>query len=63
MAYKGYEEMNYKGVEITMLESGNFKLISPVNGTVRIFKTIERAIYYIDHAEDLHYWAKVNPWD
>lgn len=47
-------EQTYKGVQITKNEkSGNYYLKSPVNGTQRIFKTIERALYYIDYCEAL----------
>ena len=45
--------MTYKGIKITMDKDGDFRLFSPVNGTLRIFDTLERAKYYIDHAEDL----------
>jgi len=44
--------MTYKGVEITRNEkNGKFYLISPVNGTQRIFKTLELAKAYIDRAD------------
>ena len=43
----------YKGVEITVRTSGKFQLISPVNGTLRIFNTLAQAQYYIDNAVTL----------
>lgn len=43
--------MVYNGVEITAnTATGSFYLKSPVNGTQRIFRTLEKAMYYIDHA-------------
>lgn len=57
--------MKYKGVEITVRASGKYQLISPNNGTTRIFKTIEKAKYYIDHYEALDSHAEAmarNPW-
>ena len=44
----------YQGIEITQNpKSGNFYLISPVTHTQRIFDSLERAHYYIDHADVL----------
>ena len=54
--------MTYKGVEITVRTSGKFQLISPVNGTLRIFNTLEQAQYYIDHAVALDSHAKAMGW-
>lgn len=42
--------MTYKNVEIIVRKSGKFQLISPVNGTIRIFTTIEHVKNYIDNA-------------
>lgn len=42
--------MIYNGIEIRVRKAGNFELNSPVNGTLRIFNTLEKAKYYIDHA-------------
>lgn len=42
--------MIYKGVEIKQNEkSGNYYLNSPVNGTQRIFRDIEKAKCYVEH--------------
>lgn len=51
--------MNYKGVEITVRKSGKFQLTSPVNGTTRIFPTLEMAKAYVDRAEDLDFRARM----
>ena len=50
--------MTYKGVEITVRTSGKFQLISPVNGTLRIFRTLEKAMYYVDNAVAIDSHAK-----
>lgn len=57
--------MTYKGVEITVTKSGKFSLISPVNGTLRIFNTMDLAVNYINKAEIIDSHAKAlarNPW-
>lgn len=55
--------MNYKGVEITKNEkSGKFYLLSPVNGTWRIFKTLEMAKNYIDKADVIDSKARAMGW-
>lgn len=42
--------MNYKNTEIKQNEkSGNFYLNSPVNGTTRIFRDIDKTKAYIDN--------------
>lgn len=41
--------MRYKGIEITKTETGKYKIISPYNGTVRIFKNKELLKNYIDN--------------
>lgn len=44
--------MRYKAIEITKSEkTGNYYLISPINGTLRIFKNLELAYNYIDNCE------------
>lgn len=50
--------MTYKGVEIKVSRYGTYHLVSPVNHTKRIFKTLELAKNYIDNAEDLELRAK-----
>lgn len=45
------ESTIYEGIEITVRASGKFQLNSPVDGALHVFDTIERAKYYIDHAE------------
>ncbi len=51
-------KMTYKGVEIKVSRYGTYHLVSPVNHTKRIFKTLELAKNYIDNAEDLELRAK-----
>ena len=53
--------MMYKGIEIKEVNN-KFRLVSPVNGTLRIFKTIELAKAYIDNAVaiDSHAFAMNN---
>lgn len=46
-------KMIYKGIEIEVRKSGKFQLFSTVNGTLRIFNTLEQAKNYIDNAEVL----------
>ena len=41
--------MIYKGVEIKEVNN-KFRLISPENGTLRIFRTLEMAKHYIDNS-------------
>lgn len=48
MKHDDKEYMEYKGVEITVRDSGLLQLINPVDGKLRIFREIETAINYID---------------
>ena len=41
--------MIYKNIKINKRKSGKFELISPINGTRRIFNTLEMAKNYIDN--------------
>ena len=51
--------MKYKGVKITKNEkSGKYYLLSPVNGTQRIFRSLELAKNYIGNAEAIESHAK-----
>ena len=49
--------MTYRGIEIKEVNN-KFRLISPVNGTLRIFKTVEMAKKYIDNAVAIDSHAK-----
>lgn len=47
-------EIIYKGVVITKNQkSGNYYLVSPTNGTQRIFRNIEGATYFVDNCKSL----------
>lgn len=48
----------YHGTEITQRASGKYYLESPVNGTQRIFRTLEMAKKYVDNAEALDSHAR-----
>lgn len=49
--------MTYKGIEI-IEKNDKYRLISPINGTLRIFKNIELAKNYINNAESIDSHAK-----
>lgn len=51
--------MVYKGIEIKEVNQ-KFRLISPVNGTLRIFETLELAKHYIDNAIALDSLIMIN---
>lgn len=58
------KSIKYKGVEITQ-KGDSFYLKSPVNGTQRIFRSLELAKNYVDNADALDSHARAmsrNPW-
>ena len=55
----------YKGVKVDIREDGACELISPVNGTKRIFPDWEYAENYINNAEAIDSHAEAmarDPW-
>ena len=57
--------MMYKGIEIRRRVTGKHELNSPINGTLRLFRTEEQAKNYIDNARALDASARAmakNPW-
>ena len=57
--------ITHNGVDITVSESGTYRLTSPVNGTTRCFRDLDQAKNYIDHAEALDSLAEamgLNAW-
>ncbi len=49
--------MTYRGIKI-FEKNKKFRLYSPVNGTLRIFDTLEAAKHYIDNATVIDGHAK-----
>ena len=49
--------MNYKGVEITILKSGNY-MIKNKQGKTRIFKSMELLKNYVDNEDNLEFVAE-----